>query len=480
MIFSTPIFLFGFLPLVLLAYFSSPRATKNITLLVFSLLFYAWGEVFYVLVMIASILANYAVGCLIYRYRNNSKYKKKCLVYGIVINLALLVFFKYANFIVDNCNILLSRFHFSPIDLPTVHLPLGISFFTFQAMSYLVDVYRKKAFVQKNLISLALYISLFPQLIAGPIVRYLDVSRQIDNRSHSVALFAEGVQRFIYGLSKKMLLANPLGEVADPVFLLQGDALTMPLAWVGIVAYTLQIFFDFSGYSDMAIGLGKMFGFTFHENFNYPYIARSLREFWRRWHISLSTWFRDYVYISLGGNRGSSVKVYCNLLVVFILTGVWHGASWNYLLWGLFHGLFIIVERVGFDAVLERTWKPLQHLYLLAVIVTGWVLFRADTLECSQAYFVSMLDFNKFYTSSFQFAQVLSNESILALIFGLFLSVPVLPTAKRMLNSSQGVCSIGLKYFFSTIKIVYMAVLFFVSVLKVSSGTYNPFLYFRF
>ena len=296
MVFSSPIFLFGFLPIALFLYYLSPKALKNIVLLILSLLFYTWGEVFYLGIMLVSIIANYSVGKLIASDTAPSKFY---LATGIMINIGLLISFKYANFIVDNFNNIFSLVNISTINLEPVHLPLGISFFTFQAISYIVDVYRKDVKAQNNILDLALYISLFPQLIAGPIVRYHDIATQIIRRSHSIELFASGVQRFIIGLAKKMIIANPLGELADNVFSLSGMDLTMPLAWIGILAYTLQIYFVFSGYSDMAIGLGRMFGFKFLENFNYPYISLSLREFWRRWHISLSTWFRDYVYIPL-------------------------------------------------------------------------------------------------------------------------------------------------------------------------------------
>ena len=313
MVFSSPIFIFGFLPMVLLIYYLSPGKLKNIVLLLASLLFYAWGEIFYVGVMVISIISNYMVGKLIFTAQK--KYvarlpSKLYLMSGIFINIGLLISFKYTKFMVDNINEIFPIFDISVIDLAPIHLPLGISFFTFQAISYIVDVYRRDVRAQNNIYNLALYISLFPQLIAGPIVRYHDVASQIIGRSHSVELFSSGAQRFIIGLAKKMWLANPLGEVADNVFALSGHHLTMPLAWIGILSYTLQIYFDFSGYSDMAIGLGRMLGFQFRENFNHPYIAKSLREFWRRWHISLSTWFKDYVYITLGGNRVSRLRVY--------------------------------------------------------------------------------------------------------------------------------------------------------------------------
>jgi len=480
MVFSSPIFLFGFLPIALLGYYLSPRTIKNITLLIFSLLFYAWGEVFYLMVMIVSIISNYFIGRIICKYHKIPQYQKLWVTIGVVINLTLLISFKYANFITDNINIALSYVNHSLIDMQPVHLPLGISFFTFQAISYIVDVYRKEVPSQKNIFNLALYISLFPQLIAGPIVRYHDVSRQITNRSHSIELFASGVHRFIYGLAKKMLIANSLGEVADLIFRLSGDGLTMPLAWIGILAYTLQIYFDFSGYSDMAIGLGRMFGFRFHENFNYPYISTSLREFWRRWHISLSTWFRDYLYIPLGGNRVSTIRVYMNLLIVFVLTGFWHGASWNFLIWGLFHGIFLASEHAGFSMILKKMWKPVQHLYLLIIIIIGWVFFRADSLSLAIGYLKSMADFNNFQTTWLQFAQVLSFESIYAFLIGVILSTPVYPHIKKYIEHAADKNTYKIALLIDIPRLILISSLLFLSILKVASSTYNPFIYFRF
>ncbi len=480
MVFSSPIFLFGFLPIVLLLYYLSPRLIKNITLLCCSLFFYAWGEVFYIMVMVVSILSNFFIGRLIYKNKEIPRCQNIYIIIGVVINIILLVSFKYANFITDNINSILSLVNISTIDLNPVHLPLGISFFTFQAISYIADVYRKKVPSQDNIFNLALYISLFPQLIAGPIVRYHDVSQQITNRTHSLELFASGVQRFIYGLAKKMLVANPLGEVADSVFILSGNDLTMSLAWIGILAYTLQIFFDFSGYSDMAIGLGRMFGFRFHENFNYPYISMSLREFWRRWHISLSTWFRDYVYISLGGNRVSTIRVYGNLLIVFILTGFWHGASWNFLIWGLFHGVFLASEHAGFSKKLKQTWEPIQHIYLLVVVIVGWVFFRADTLPQAISYLKAMTDISHYQTTSLQFAQIISYEALYAFIIGSILSVPVYPLLKKYLQRRSGINTIKIAWFIDVPRLALLSLLLFVSILKIASSTYNPFIYFRF
>jgi alginate O-acetyltransferase complex protein AlgI len=448
-----------------------------------SLLFYAWGEVFYVGVMIASIISNYIIGKLIFKSQNendNPRFSRICLGLGVTINIALLISFKYANFVTNNLNAILTDTGFPAIQLEPIHLPLGISFFTFQAISYIVDVYRKEVRAQNDVYNLALYISLFPQLIAGPIVRYHDVASQIIDRTHSVDLFASGVQRFIIGLAKKMLIANPLGEVADNVFVLSGNELTMQLAWIGILSYTLQIYFDFSGYSDMAIGLGRMFGFRFLENFNYPYISKSLREFWKRWHISLSTWFRDYVYIPLGGNRVSTLRVYLNLLIVFLLTGIWHGASWNFVVWGLFHGFFLASEHMGFSNLLNRLWRPIQHLYVVVVIIASWVLFRSETLTQAMDYFNAMTNISNWDTTSFQYAQVIPNEFIFIFITGLIFSLPIYTWLKYQLanSSEKSALIIAFPVFFS--RLFFLSALLSLSVLKIASSTYNPFIYFRF
>ncbi|MGJ8560390.1 MAG: MBOAT family O-acyltransferase [Litorimonas sp.] len=479
MVFSAPIFLFGFLPFALILYYFSPKNLKNAILLVLSLLFYAWGEVFYIGVMLVSILSNYILGRLIGHHIDDKRKAKLWIALAVAVNLALLVSFKYANFIGGNFNALYSFFGTPEYRLKPVHLPLGISFFTFQAMSYVIDVYRREVTAQKNIYSLALYISLFPQLIAGPIVRYKDIVDQIFYREHSVDLFANGVRRFIYGLSKKVLIANALGQVADQIFSMTGSDLTMPLAWIGILAYSLQIYFDFSGYSDMAIGLGMMFGFKFLENFNYPYISKSIQDFWRRWHISLSTWFRDYVYISLGGNRISPARTYFNLLAVFTLTGFWHGASWNFLVWGLFHGFFIIIERVGLGAILKKLWAPFAHFYLLLVVMIGWVLFRAENLTHGLDYLYAMFDVSNIETSALDYARILSSEVYWAFAVGIILSIPVFPKTLSVLQRGIGHTSVGRM----TIQyggIILLMSLMTLCMMKAGASTYNPFIYFRF
>ncbi|MCB1615707.1 MAG: MBOAT family protein [Pseudomonadales bacterium] len=394
MLFSSSTFIFLFLPACLLAYYGIACPLKrysgidfrNAFLLFASLVFYAWGEVFYVLLMIASITVHYVFGLLICYFRSRQPLARSLLVFAVSTNLLSLCFFKYANFIADNLNLLLEFTDMPVITIGSVHLPLGISFFTFQAMSYVIDVYRNEAPVQKNPFNIALYIALFPQLIAGPIVRYHDVALQINDRESAYNLFFSGMRRFILGLAKKMLIANTLGEVADQIFALSGNELSTPVAWLGIICYALQIYFDFSAYSDMAIGLGRMFGFRFLENFNYPYISASVQEFWRRWHISLSSWFRDYLYIPLGGSRVAPWRIYFNLCLVFFLCGLWHGASWNFVIWGLIHGAFLVIERLGFDKILQRLWRPVRHCYTLLVVLVGWVFFRAETLDTSLHY----------------------------------------------------------------------------------------------
>jgi len=485
MVFSSTIFLFQVLPLTLLAYLLAGRSVRNLVLLVASLIFYAWGENIFVLLMLFSITANYVFGLLIDRARKDGKSGKSALIGALAANLGLLGFFKYANFIVENLNGILARLQLEPVIFPEVHLPIGISFFTFQAMSYVIDVYRGDARVQKNPVNIALYISLFPQLIAGPIVRYHDISSQITRRATGIDDFSYGVRRFIIGLGKKVLVANVLGETADYIFSLPPDRVPVGLAWVGAVSYTLQIYYDFSGYSDMAIGLGRMFGFRFLENFNYPYISRSIREFWRRWHISLSSWFRDYLYISLGGNRKGPARTYLNLVIVFFLCGLWHGASWTFIVWGLYHGLFLVLERtVPVKFLLERLPRPLQHIYTLMVVIIGWVIFRAETFAHALGYLRAMVDFSTPPLYNSQIFLHLNNEFYLVLAIGIIFSAPVytqiekrvrgrLPAAPSLSGKLAG--GIG-----SVTGICFFLFVFLYAIANIMRGSYNPFLYFRF
>jgi len=447
-------------------------------------MFYAWGEGFYVLLMLASICINYCFG----RFIDIRPNRKLYLFFGLGLNLVILISYKYSNFIVDNLNYVLNFTQLPTIDLAPVHLPLGISFFTFQAISYLVDIYRKEIISQKNVIDLGLYISLFPQLIAGPIVRYKTIIAEIERRYVSSKMFAEGAERFIYGLAKKMLIANPLGYVVDVVFDLPPSELPTHVVWFAMILYALQIYFDFSGYSDMAIGLGKMFGFRFLENFNYPYSAQSLQEFWRRWHISLSSWFKDYLYIPLGGNRGSELRTYGNLFTVFVLCGLWHGASWNFLIWGLFHGTVLSVERFGLSQLIQQLWQPLRHLYLIIVVLISWVFFRSENLSDSIVYLKVMFSMS-FSGVPFEFLDAISFEVIFALIFGLILSTPVF----RVFRHSNSVSFLiretgknGIKYtntfgvLISITRLLLISTLLFLSAMSLASSTHNPFIYFRF
>ena len=472
MLFSSTLFLYLFLPITLLLFYLAPQRLRNLILLVASLVFYAWGGVSYTIILITSILLNYLFGYLI----ANANNRKLFLSIGVIINLSLLVVFKYADFIVENINNLIFATSIEKIEQPNITLPIGISFFTFQAISYLVDIYRNEAKYQKNLINIALYISLFPQLIAGPIVRYHDIAQQLIKRSFSLEKFGEGVERFIIGLSKKVLLANNFALVADKIFASDYQNLSSPTAWLGIISYALQIYFDFSGYSDMAIGLGKMFGFTFLENFNFPYISKSIKEFWRRWHISLSSWFKDYLYIPLGGSRVAKYRVYVNLLIVFTLTGFWHGASWSFLFWGLFHGFFLVLERLGLQKILSKLWAPIQHLYTLLVVVIAWVFFRVESIEYAFVYLKQM--FYSGVSNSDWFTYFDSQLSIVFIIgvlgsFGLF---PYLGKLLKSVFKPKAKISDLASLIYSTTLIA----LLLLSSVFLLAGSYNPFIYFRF
>lgn len=427
--------------------------------------------------MLISILINFYFGLRIGKQEDKRRYW--LLALGVSLNLALLISYKYANFLVDNLNYVISIIGWQAIDFAPIHLPLGISFFTFQAISYLVDVYRKQVDAQSKLLNLGLYISLFPQLIAGPIVRYAHIAKQINERSHSSALFASGIRRFLIGLSKKVLIANPLGLIADAAFLMSGDGNTSQIAWIGITAYALQIYFDFSGYSDMAIGLGRMFGFTFLENFNFPYISKSLREFWQRWHISLSTWFRDYLYIPLGGNRVTPWRVYLNLSIVFFLTGIWHGASWNFIVWGMFHGAFLTIEHMGFRRVLERVWFPVRHAYVIVVLLVSWVFFRAEDLPSAFIYLGEMLNILNWQTSTYQYQQLFDHESLYVLVLATILATPIVKYTAELLDR-LAVSNAVTSRLIQVSQNIGVLMLFYVCAIKLSGATYNPFIYFRF
>ncbi len=481
MVFSSVIFLFFFLPLTIFLYSLAPRKWRNAILLAVSLSFYAWGEGVYLLVMCGSICVNYFCGLCIFR---GEKPSGRILFLGISLNLALLAFFKYANFFADNLNYLLSVAHLPEIQLNPVHLPIGISFFTFQAISYIVDIYRKDVEPQKNFINLGLYISLFPQLIAGPIVRYHDIAQEIVERKFRLATCAYGVRRFIFGLSKKVLLANPLAEIADKIFNLPHNELSFGLAWLGALCYSLQIYFDFSGYSDMAIGLGRMFGFHFLENFRYPYISRSIREFWRRWHISLSSWLRDYLYIPLGGNRQGQARTYANLLLVFFLCGLWHGASWTFVCWGLFHGFFLIIERTFFGTWMDRWWRPFQYIWTILIVMIGWVVFRCETIGQAGHFLSVMFGILTIEETKLTLSVILANKAQLEIISAMVLSIPLYPYIQNVLQKwgekLGGPARTTAEVIVYSSQVTLIAILCYFTVISLAAGVYNPFIYFRF
>ncbi|HUY31251.1 MAG TPA: MBOAT family protein [Pirellulales bacterium] len=485
MVFSSPVFLFLFLPVTLLACFACPRPWRNPPLLAASLLFYAWGEPSLILVMLASIALNYGFGLWVERARTRPS-GTWVLALAVALNLGLLIYFKYASFLVESLNLVTSLADVAPLRWRSVVMPIGISFYTFQAMSYVIDVHRGETPAQRNLVSMALYIALFPQLIAGPIVRYVDVAAQLRERAATASDFAEGIRRFVLGLGKKMLIANTAATVADVVFDIPDGQLAAPVAWLGLVCYALQIYFDFSGYSDMAIGLGLMLGFRFLENFNYPYVARSITDFWRRWHISLSTWFRDYLYIPLGGNRRAAWRVGLNLLTVFLLCGLWHGASWNFAVWGLFHGLFLVLERHGLARRLERWPAPLRHVYVLAVVMAGWVLFRADSLTHAWAFLRALAGAGSNGNAEYPLGMYLDTGLGLVLAAGCLGATPLATlferhgarlAARRRDRPRRAAIVEGM---LATGRISALAAVLAASAAVMLAATYNPFIYFRF
>ncbi len=463
MVFSSLLFLFYFLPIVLVIYFLTPKKHRNLVLFISSLFFYAWGEPVYVLTMLGSITVNFFLGLKLDTAENAEK-KKKILTWDVVFNLALLVFFKYTNFFIETINIVL------PWDIPLlgVTLPIGISFYTFQTMSYVIDVYRGKVRSQKNFINFGTYVALFPQLIAGPIVRYSTIDEQLSYRRETIEGFSAGIMRFTVGLAKKVLLADTIGMLWNTIHATAISDLSCLSAWLGIVAFAFQIYFDFSGYSDMAIGLGKMFGFTFEENFKYPYISKSVSEFWRRWHISLGTWFKEYVYIPLGGNRVSKSRMRLNLLIVWGLTGFWHGASFNFIAWGLYYGILLMIEKEFLLKRLSKLPKWIQTAYTFILVLIGWVLFSADNLWEAVRYLGAMFCIGGGGFVSANFIYDFSSNLIL-LAIGTFACLPYTATLGRKYvakNPSNAMipAAIGM-----ILCIIYMV-----------GSSYSPFLYFRF
>ena len=484
MVFSSITFMFLFLPLVFALHFMTPQKMRNLLLVIASLIFYAWGETGYVLIMIVSILLSYGFGIAIDSTRN-TPLSRYLLTTGIVLNVGMLAIFKYANFFLANINDLLHCFHRSPVQFEKIHLPIGISFFTFHALSYLIDVYRGNVSVQKNFLNVALYITLFPQLVAGPIIRYYNVAQQIIARSISWDDFAYGTERFIFGMGKKVLIANPMAGVADRIFQLKEPDLTSPLAWLGLICYTFQLYFDFSGYSDMAIGLGRTFGFHFQENFNYPYISQSMQEMWRRWHISLSTWFRDYVYYPMGGSLKGPIRTYVNTVFVFFLIGFWHGASWNFISWGIYQGLFLVIERMGLIGVLKGLWRPLRHAYALFVFIVGLIAIRTETYSDMITYGRALFGmaaqqvYNRYTVAMF-----LDRQILLLLVLAAIFSTPVWVVIQRRFQAQENLpVEMGMQWldglFNLSKSFMLLAVLAF-SAMSLSVGAYNPFIYFKF
>ena len=461
MLFSSSVFIFIFLPLVLFLYYISGKKIRNYILLLASLIFYAWGGVNYLKILMVSILINYIFGLLIDKTVDRSHLRKFILILGIILNLALLFYYKYYDFFIENMNLELKR----------IVLPIGISFFTFQGMSYIIDIYRNDGKVNKNIFSVALYISFFPQLVAGPIIKYKTIDEQIRVRKESIDYFSYGINRFVIGLGKKIIISDMLGAISNNIFLLANSSgIDMITAWIGAICYTLQIYFDFSGYSDMAIGLGHLFGFKFPENFNYPYISRSITEFWRRWHISLSTWFKEYLYIPLGGNRRGNV--YFNLFVVFLVTGLWHGASWNFVIWGLWHGMFMIIERV----IRNENWYKkipsfIKIFITLFIVIIGWVLFKATTLEEGLKYLSIMFGLSNFSNITFEYTYFISRKFIVLIIIGIIASTPIL---KKIFNRYRDI------KVFELIKTILIILLFIISIIFMVNSTYSPFIYFQF
>ena len=461
MVFSDLIFLFFFLPAVILVTKLSPRSWRNTELFLFSLLFYAWGEPVYVLLMLTVILVNYLAGLLVAAFPAETRWRERrlALVLAIALNLGILGYFKYTGFFLESMNRLF-RSHFP---VPEIVLPIGISFYIFQSMSYVIDVYRYQVDPQYNPLLFGTYVSLFPQLIAGPIVRYRDVSDQLTGREETWSRFAYGTIRFVYGLAKKVLLANQLGVLADRM--LQTEAGTLS-AWVGMAAYTLQIYFDFSGYSDMAIGLGRMLGFRFKENFDYPYVSRSITEFWKRWHMSLSSWFREYVYIPLGGNRRGRARQYLNLLIVWALTGLWHGAAANFILWGLYYAALLILEKQFFGKLTARLPGFLQHILTLLIVAFGWGIFYYTDFGLFRAFAGRLFSSQSDSEEALRFA-----AAYLPTLFAACIAATGRPNALlKKLRRGR----------FFWLEIVFLSVLFILSTAALVNQSYNPFIYFRF
>jgi alginate O-acetyltransferase complex protein AlgI len=464
-VFSSNIFLYVFLPIFTLAYMLVPK--KNMVLLLASLVFYAWGEPHLILLMVGVSGMNYLFSQWV---SGATRYRKWYLTVAVSLNVLILVVFKYLDFIVGNINIILAKVGISPLPLPGLPLPMGISFFIFQALTYVVDVYRRHASASQKFGDVLLYISLFPQLVAGPIVRYEEIADQIKSRISNWQRVISGVERFVIGLAKKVIIADSLSVPVDAIFKLGATELSFGVAWLGIVAFALQIFFDFSGYSDMAIGIGRALGFDFPENFNQPYRSRSIQEFWRRWHMTLSRWFRDYVYIPLGGNRMGIGRTYLNLLIVFVLTGFWHGASWNFLIWGLIHGLFLVLERLGLEKLLLRVGAPISNAYVTGVVLLGWVFFRAEDFPGAYQFLRALADIDK-VPAFLKINEIFDPYLFAVMLAGLIIAILPEKMPRWEMPKSLGV---------QIMKYSFLFVLFFFSLALVASYSQKAFIYFRF
>lgn len=484
MLFSSLVFLYCYLPLTVVGYYLLNPKYRNNFLLLASFLFFAWGGVSLSGVLLVSLFINFFTGKAIASAEGKSK--KIYLTVGLVLNILLLGIFKYTVFVLTNINAAFLDTTNS-LAVPEIVLPIGISFYTFQAMSYLIDLYRDKNMVEKSFFNLSLYITFFPQLIAGPIVKYHDVAKQIKNRAYNRRNFVKGSERFVLGLAKKVLVANQFGQIADIFFNMPAADLSAVTAWIGIIAYTLQIYFDFAGYSDMAIGLGRMFGFRFHENFNLPYISKSIREFWTRWHMSLSGWFRDYLYVPLGGNREGKTKTYRNLFIVFVCTGFWHGAEWTFLFWGIWHGFFIVMERLLPGKGLEVLPKWIRNIYVLAVVVIGWVFFRAANWNNAVNYFKALFSFTDAKLNSldwYYLGSFISTDNFLMLLLAIAGASGLLSNFYKKVKTKLLVLYYKRQnkrlHYFEAAEIVVLLFLFVLSTMNLIANTYNPFIYFRF
>ena len=466
MVFSSIVFLYIFLPIMLLIYFIVPNKFKNAVMILASLIFFAWGEVRYIFIMLLLAIMDYICGQKINKYFENKNKKKMFLFIDVGVNLLILFFFKYADFIITNIN------HITNLDIPLLNIPLpiGVSFNTFQSLSYIIDVYRGTVKCEKSFYNYLAYTTLFPQIIAGPIVRYETIDKELEKKNISIDNFTIGIKRFIIGLGKKVLIANNIGALWNIIEIGDYSNLTFVLSWFGIIAFALQIYFDFSGYSDMAIGLAKIFGMDFDENFNFPYISKSITEFWRRWHMTLSSWFKDYVYIPLGGNRKGFIKQIRNILIVWFLTGAWHGASWNFILWGLYFGVILILEKLFILKVLEKTGKIFSHIYAIILILIGWVIFAFEDLSKIGTYFNAMFNINNFVNNETLY--YVRNYGLITII-GILCSTLIIKNFIEKLNKSD-------KKRYKILEIIFYMAIFILCTANLVSDSFNPFLYFRF